>query len=254
MKPLRADRCLVILSYLRKFLFIKGLKVAGTSIEMGLARICGDADVITPITPRDELARLRKGRGCQNYGHSRAEQLAYVELLKADFRLVHFPLSPLFNHMSYRRLANTVSCPLDSFYYVCAERNPYHKILSLIGFDACCVAYTGGRNFRLSLDDLRKKIDDYIATGKIRRVLNIVNYRGESGRMPDCVLRHESLQQDFTRLLQRLGIVETVALPHAKKGIMANTVDPATVFRRDQLRRINDVFAPEFQAFGYEML
>jgi len=35
---------------------------------------------------------------------------------------------------------------------------------------------------------------------------------------------------------------------------MANTLDPATVFRRDQLSQINDVFAPEFQDFGYDML
>lgn len=35
---------------------------------------------------------------------------------------------------------------------------------------------------------------------------------------------------------------------------MANTLDPTTVFRRDQLCQINDVVTQKFQAVGYDML
>src|SRR3954451_7963965 len=47
---------------------MKTRKTAGTSVEIALSRVCGDADVITPVTPDDELLRRgRGGRGPQNY-------------------------------------------------------------------------------------------------------------------------------------------------------------------------------------------
>ncbi len=50
------------------FLFIKGRKVGGTSMEIALSILCGPEDIITPITPVDERERLRRGgRGAQNY-------------------------------------------------------------------------------------------------------------------------------------------------------------------------------------------
>ncbi len=48
----------MILSKLHKFLFLKGRKVAGTSVEVFLSGICGPEDVITPITPIDENIEL----------------------------------------------------------------------------------------------------------------------------------------------------------------------------------------------------
>lgn len=44
----------MILSKEHKFVFIKGRKVAGTSVEVFLSEICGKNDIITPITPIDE--------------------------------------------------------------------------------------------------------------------------------------------------------------------------------------------------------
>ncbi len=58
----------MILSVRHKFVFIKGMKVAGTSVEMALAPLCGPADIITPISPIDERERMaRGGLCCTNY-------------------------------------------------------------------------------------------------------------------------------------------------------------------------------------------
>jgi hypothetical protein len=40
----------MIISHKHKFIFIKPTKVAGTSVEINLAKHCGDQDIITPIT------------------------------------------------------------------------------------------------------------------------------------------------------------------------------------------------------------
>jgi hypothetical protein len=52
----------MILSEMNKFVFIKGKKVAGTSVEVALASICGSNDIITPITPIDEQCRVSSGQ------------------------------------------------------------------------------------------------------------------------------------------------------------------------------------------------
>ncbi len=43
-------------------------------------------------------------------------------------------------------------------------------------------------------------------------------------------------------------------LPHVKKGLMSDGLDPRTVLRADQIERINLLFAEEFDAFGYARL
>ncbi len=58
------------------------------------------------------------------------------------------------------------------------------------------------------------------------------------------------LQADLDAFLGELGLAP-IPLPHAKPGIMSNRIDPAQVFRRDQIDRINRVLAEEFEFGGY---
>jgi len=57
----------MIISHRHRFIFIKLRKTAGTSMEIALSGICGDQDVITPISEEDEKVRREMGfRGPQN--------------------------------------------------------------------------------------------------------------------------------------------------------------------------------------------
>ena len=56
----------MIVSHAHKFVFLKTKKTAGTSIELALSTLCGDDDIITPLTEIDEAQRA-SGRGAQNW-------------------------------------------------------------------------------------------------------------------------------------------------------------------------------------------
>lgn len=52
----------MILSFERNFLFLKNPKTAGTSIEIALSRTLNSPkDIVTTISPKDELIRLKEG-------------------------------------------------------------------------------------------------------------------------------------------------------------------------------------------------
>ena len=72
----------MILSHSRKFIFIKTRKVSGTSMEISLSQVCGNDDILTPISYEDELIRLDLG-GClpQNYGDKNEQR--FRELIRA---------------------------------------------------------------------------------------------------------------------------------------------------------------------------
>ena len=56
----------MIVSHEHRFIFLKTRKTAGTSVEIALSGICGPDDIITPITPADEVLRADL-RGPQNF-------------------------------------------------------------------------------------------------------------------------------------------------------------------------------------------
>ena len=69
----------MILSKKNSFIFVKGKKVAGTSVEVFLSSICGTEDIITPITPIDERYRINRGYQCaQNYGANSDDHNKYI--------------------------------------------------------------------------------------------------------------------------------------------------------------------------------
>lgn len=244
----------MILSVFRKFVFIKGVKVAGTSLEMALAGVCGDRDVITPLVPRDEAARCRVGRGCQNFGYSPQDEQAYRDEVLADYRAASFPLSMFYNHMPYAEVAAKTSLPLETCRYVVAERHPYAKLLSLVSYERHSRRYLRGETIVQDVARLRAMADLALHQRTALRVFNLPSYLSGAGRRPDVVIRYERLEEDYAAFLASLGVAAPPPLPHAKKSVMANTLDWKAIFNRRQLDAINTLFEAEFALYGYEML
>jgi len=90
----------MIISHKHKFIFVKTVKTAGTSIEIFLSQHCGSLDIITPIIPHVEPHSARNYEG-------------------------------YYNHMPAHEIRDRIGLDIwNSYFKFCVERNPWEKTLS----------------------------------------------------------------------------------------------------------------------------
>lgn len=104
----------MIISHQHRFIFIKTIKTAGTSIEACLSPLCGQEDVFTPIEPPEQ-------------GHQ-----------PRNFAGFH-------NHMSAWRIRQALDPVIwNSYFKFCVERNPWDKTVS----DFCMANQRAGSRYQ----------------------------------------------------------------------------------------------------------
>lgn len=244
----------MILSRRHRFVLLRGRKVGGTSVEIALSTICGPEDIVTPLVPVDERARQRLGGHCGNYSASPRDEQAYRQLVAETpverLAALKPPRGRYVPHMSLRRLAAAFGEPLDGYRLRCVVRNPYARVISALNMARGFRAYKVGADMAGATEGLARDFDA-LGPKALASLPNIDLYRDESGAVAALPLRYEQLEADLAGFLGELGVAPRVALPHAKKGLLSNRLDPRVIFRRDQLDTINRLFAEEFDAFGY---
>ena len=250
----------MILSHTWKFIFIKGKKIAGTSVEIALSAICGPEDIITPILPRDEIDRLKAGRASQNYSDDRAAEHHYIDQLKRSWSegISDIPLAAgrYYNHMPLREVLQAAGESLTGYSVFAVERSPYSKILSWANMRVASEDYNRGLSgaMRGRRDEITAFLADAFGTDSILRARNIDLYRGLDGHVRADVLRYAELSGDLTSYLRAMGVSPIPPLPHAKRGLLADTLDPRDYFSRRQLDEINELYMDEFETFGYRRI
>jgi hypothetical protein len=248
----------MILSKQHKFIFIKGVKVAGTSIEIALAPFCGPDDIITPITPIDELMRLACGAVPRNYLQDRAMELAYLTMLRrtavTDLGKLHPPTAEYFSHMRLCDLQRLQGPAVQNYRVVAVERCPYAKIISWANHQLSFSAYQTGARMRCDRQTVKAFLTGAINERRILAVRNIDRYRDVDGPISARIMRYERLEDDFRDFMVSLGIEYQSELPHAKKGILSNSLDPREFFDDGELELINELFHEEFETFNYAEL
>lgn len=248
----------MILSEQFRFVFIKGKRVGGTSLEMALSTICGARDIITPIAPIDELERIRLGGHARNYAARRESEVAYIERIRTTPRNaladVEVPKERYYNHMPLREALAVYGPAAASFDVVCVERCPYAKILSWANWLASAKSYLSGGKLQTDPGTLHHAVERIFDTGEFAEVKNIDLYRGEDGNVSVRAFRHENLEAELRLFVRSRGLRALPYLPQAKKGLLSDRLDPLEFFSNGQLQKINDVFGEEFETFGYSRI
>lgn len=249
----------MILSKKHGFIFIKGRKVASTSVEALLSSVCGSEDIITPITNIDEKQRINLfGTGAQNYGADRESLGCYFDKLRelSDERVaeLEIPKGSYHNHMPLKEVVKLYGDIPDSWLLIVAERNPYEKVISLANMSIGFSQYVkNGQPMESSVNSIKNAIENLFVSGRIDKSYNLPLYQNPAGERELTVLRYENLQSDIRSLFLDLGLKSHHSLPHFKKGVSKKLL-PKCIFNREQLDVINKLYNDEFVRFGYEMI
>ncbi|MXX99043.1 MAG: sulfotransferase domain-containing protein, partial [Gammaproteobacteria bacterium] len=119
----------MIVSHKHKMIFIKRMKIAGTSFEMALGRYCGTEDIITPLEAnRGAMRQKRFGHNeGQNYKSPHKYNIRHNKIISMEPKAFaeHYPAARIKKYLpkeiwdSYLKVS-IVRCPYDtliSYYY-----------------------------------------------------------------------------------------------------------------------------------------
>ncbi|MCA8985035.1 MAG: sulfotransferase family 2 domain-containing protein [Planctomycetaceae bacterium] len=234
----------MLISHEYRFIFIKTRKTAGTSIEISLSRYLGPFDVITPITPRDELMRAEQGIMPRNYLQAVHSPPGVAKLHEADATAMLNSVQIVrrfYNHCPAVEIRAAVGQRIwETYTKFCFERNPWDRVLSEYFF----MRKTKPDTFA------EMSLDEYIEREFYS--LNYPLYSLANRPAVDMLGRFETLQSDFLRICQQLEIPCDGWLPHAKGDSRPDRQTAREVLSPRQIQLIGDRCRLEIDWLGYE--
>ena len=226
----------MIVSHRHRFIFIKTLKTAGTSIEVYLSDHCGPEDVLTPVLPPEPGHRPRNHTGLFDplFAWRHAGRNAIPSLRGTAGQLRR--RARFYNHMPAVLVRDRVPRRVWRDYFkFCVEREPFGKTRSV---------YRMLRERGRVEDDGRPLREGAPAHDWDR-------YSDLDGRpMMDRILRYERLDAELAEVFGELGIPFPGTLRTRAKTAPAEAPREAVEFTEAQSAAIEQAFARELARWG----
>ena len=191
----------MIISHTHKYIFLKSLKTAGTSVEAALSKHCGANDMVTPLG---------------DYWFNRDERGEWIHSAMNS--------EGFYQHDSAVDVKRKVDPEVwETYFKFSIARNPWDRVVSLFSWEA--------RN-RPELKPVRKlhhklgvAFDEFAETARLFRAFvagewstNDHIYLIDGRLCVDYVIRYEALSDDIGEVCRRVGI-PSVDLPRLKAGL-----------------------------------
>ncbi len=229
----------MIVSYKHRFIFVKTVKTAGTSVEISLSRYCGKKDIITPIAEDDEKIRTRFNQYPRNYSGTIFFFLRkYLEL---KIKGKPSRTQKFWNHMSATDIKKTVGSDIwESYFTFSIVRNPFDEVISRYFW------HKKMHNIDLDLDTfIFKKAHigqnwDIISDG------NLI--------LLDYVARYEHLSEEIVKITKKVGIEFDGWMPSAKASIRKNRENYKQLLSSEQIKFIKERAHNIFENFYPELI
>jgi hypothetical protein len=227
----------MIVSHKYRFIFVKTLKTAGTSVEVFLSNLCGEDDIVTPVYPPESSHVARNHCGLWNPVHDLVEndgqgaRKTFTDLMARKKFYNHIP-AKILRH----RLPDHV---WNGYFKFCIERNPWDKTLSHFHMVR---ERTGGT----------LTFDKYLTSKKF--CFNHPIYLDKHGEvLVDRVVKYESLSEDLAEVFSGLGVPYDGTLGvQAKSGHRRDKRPYQEVYSEADRKMITDAFRTEVELHGYQ--
>jgi hypothetical protein len=230
----------MVVSHKYKFIYLKTIKTASTSMENALSVICGPDDIITPTSPR--FMKLRPGQRAQNYhlDHPAVPKRALLKRLLGRPERYYHPSVGYYEHMPAWRVKTYIGDKIwNSYYKFTFERNPWDRQVSFY-------------HFRCPDKQKRLTFDQFMEKRSRALVDNWGIYTLEDSVCVDFLGRFENLADDFQTVIDRLGLPSELSLPKVNKSSKCDQAGSYRSFYTDHTRElIADWYGKEINLLNY---
>jgi hypothetical protein len=238
----------MIISHSRRFIFIKTLKTGGTSLEEVLWRHCGGDDVLTPMVPPDERARVAAlGMVPQNYTRRVGTNLKarLRNGLRARDVPIYFEHSPAWE---VRKWAGEAIW--DSYFKFCVVRDPFDRCVSRFFY----TAKWERQHDRVEVWD-HGDIDQFIRYNPHYVNENWPLYTVKDAVVVDHVVKYEALEDGLAEVSRRIGLEhnlhDEMKAVRSKSGDRPADTAAAAMLKPESRALVARLCAPEIARFGY---
>jgi len=236
---------MTIISFKHQFIFIRPMKVAGTSLEIALSRFCGEDDKMSVLKPlsSNEL------RAHRYYPYPVRDTIELVS--GSEKRIAH-----LSDHMTAKRLRHL--CGHDVFHRflkISVIRNPYDWLVSFWMWNC--------RGWRMRRDGPVSKFRAWLL-GLADKEPRFERERERSTLSEpydaiDVMVRFERFEEDLTALSHKLGLTEniydTFKELREKGQARPRSFTAHVCFEGfpEGIEKVKKCFAIELEKFGYDL-
>lgn len=205
----------MIISHRYRFIFLKTIKTAGTSLETFLSTVCAETDVVTTFGDPVPTHRPRNFDG-------------------------------FYNHMSGDEVRTKVGNEIWKDYLkFCVVRNPWDKVISHYSMVKNSPRHQHNGNPDLSLDE-------YLEMGLYNLDYAIYTEKETGVVLVDQVARYESLEPDLMRILESLSIPSQGVLNvRAKSQFRTDRRHYREILNTRQAEHIAQIYSHEIKMNGY---
>jgi hypothetical protein len=236
----------VIISHARRFIFVKTVKTAGSSLEVALARHCGPEDILTPLIPEEEALRRRlHGVGAQNYLKplTRHGRRALARALLTGRREAEFT-----EHSSAFQIRQKVSPDIWRTYFkFTIVRDPYDRVMSRY-------FYTKATNRNIYTEWSAESFDQFLQYNPDLVSENWFIYTANGEVIVDFCVRYERMREDLAIVSERIGLSHNLFDEFDSiraKGEFRPESSRGKVLSTGQRRLIDALCGREMALFGY---
>jgi hypothetical protein len=230
---------LMIISHKHRFIFLKTMKTASSSIEIALSTQCGPEDIITPT--RGDLGEQRTIPE-QNYRINHPlvpKRPLWRRVLRRPERHYH-PTVGYYEHMPAWRIKAYVGDDIWRRYYKFAfVRNPWDRQLSFYFYKT--------RN-----EKPRRSFDAFMRSKRRAIVESREIYTVDDAIAVDFLGRYENLEAHFKQALIDIGLDPTIALPEANVSNKPKHRSYRDSYNERTRVLVADWYAQEIAEQGYE--